>query len=512
MERSAQGVMGAVGASVASCQTTGGGSGGRRPNILFAIADDWSWPHASAYGTPEVHTPAFDRVASEGCLFNNAFTAAPQCSPNRAAMLTGRNIWQIEEAGTHGSVFPNKYESFVDHLESGGYHVGVTGKGWRPGSWERGGWTRNPAGPEYNERIDDNVPAKGFRNLDYAANFDDFLADREEEEPFFFWYGCNEPHRFYEAGTGLKAGKNPDKVDVPSFLPNTQVVREDFLDYFVEVEWFDTHLGRMLAKLEALGELDNTIVVVSSDNGMPFPRAKANVYEYGTHVPLAVRWPGHIEAGRNLDTLVSFIDLAPTFLDVAGLPTPEAMTGQSFLPTLTDDKPSSYRERDFVLTGRERHTHARFDNLGYPCRTIRTDEYLYIRNVAPDRYPSGDPDGYYDIDACPTKTHMIERRDSDPDLFAATFEKRPAEELFDIRTDADCMRNLIGDAAYSDVHGQLSARLTELLTEQGDPRALGYGDIFESYPRVSGTRPWLGGFAERGMYNPKYFPRVPGHE
>ncbi len=474
----------------------------KRPNILFAIADDWSWPHASAYGAPQIQTPNFDRVARAGLLCNYAYTAAPQCSPNRAATLTGRHIWQIEEAGTHASIFPDKFPVYTDLLEAAGYHVGFTQKGWAPGDYARGGWKRNPAGEEYSRRDLRKTPAKGIGNGDYAGNFEAFLEDRPEGAPFCFWYGCKEPHRGYEFGSGVAAGKDADKVTVPGFLPDDPVVRKDLADYFLEAEWFDTHLGRMLQKLEELGELDNTLIVVTGDNGMPFPRAKANIYEYGTHVPFAVCWPGRIPAGGTSDALVSFIDLAPTFLEAAGVPAPGSMTGRSQLSAWAG---SAGPARDYVMTGRERHTHARYDNLGYPARAIRTDDFLYIRNFKPERWPMGPPPACHDIDEGATKTLMRENEE-----YAALWEmavgKRPEDELYAVREDPACMRNLAGDPAHSETLAELRERLMALLTEQGDPRAHGRGDIFESYPRVSHMRPELGGFAERGEYNPKYAP------
>jgi N-sulfoglucosamine sulfohydrolase len=508
LRRSACGVLGAAGASLIATRHSSLGDVERtpkRPNILFAIADDWSWPYASVYGARAVQTPTFDRIAREGWLFSNAFTAAPQCSPNRAATLTGRNIWQLEEAGTHASIFPNKFVVFPDLLEKAGYHVGFTAKGWGPGDWRRGGWSHNPAGHEYSSLQRSSVPANGISKTDYAANFAAFLERRPDDVPFFFWFGAHEPHRRYEVGSGARAGKNRDDVTVPSFLPDDPIVRNDLLDYFLEVEWFDSQLGAMLARLESIGELENTLIVATSDNGMPFPRAKANLYEYGTHVPLAIRWPERVKAGTVSEALIGFIDFAPTFLEVAGVAPPAEMTGRSFLNLLTTSQSSAAEPpHDCVLTGRERHTHARYDNLGYPSRAIRTQEYLYIRNFKPDRWPAGDPDGYHDTDESPTKTFMIEKRDIYPELFEAAFGKRPAEELYDIRNDPGCMHNLAARDEYAAVRKELSEKLNRLLVAQKDPRALGTGDIFESYPRVSGMRPQLGGFAERGKYNPKY--------
>ena len=258
----------------------------QRPNILVAISDDQSYPHASAYGYEAISTPSFDRVARMGLLFQGAFTPAPGCSPMRAAFLTGRNIWQIEQAGTHASSFPRKYEVYQDRLEQAGYFVGYTGKGWGPGNWEDSGRERNPAGPSFSSKTL-SAPA-GIRKTDYAANFAEFLTQRPQDKPFSFWFGSGEPHRSFKKGIGRSNGLDPDKVRIPPFLPDTPEVRDDILDYCYEIQWFDSHLGRMLDLLADAGELKNTLVIVTSDNGMAFPRAKANVYEYGIHMPLAV--------------------------------------------------------------------------------------------------------------------------------------------------------------------------------------------------------------------------------
>jgi len=259
----------------------------KRPNILFAIADDAS--HFSAYGHRFVNTPGFDRVAREGVLFENAFTVNPKCAPSRACILTGMHTWQLEEACNHFGVFPSKFQVFPDLLEAAGYFVGFTGKGWAPGDYAAGGFERNPAGPEFSGRTLD-PPSSTISKKDYAGNFADFLSERPDDQPFCFWYGGHEPHRRYEEGEGIRNGKRIEDVEVPEYWPDTDVVRSDILDYAFETEWFDSQLNEMLELLEANGELDNTIVVVTSDNGMPFPRVKGQMYEDDFHLPLAVRW------------------------------------------------------------------------------------------------------------------------------------------------------------------------------------------------------------------------------
>lgn len=500
----------AGGAAIASApailKLTACGSKPKRPNILFGISDDQSFPHTSAAGDPVVKTPAFDRVAERGVLFTNAISGSPGCAPSRAAILTGRPHWQLEEAGTHASYFPKKLQVYPDLLAAAGYHVGLTGKGAGPANFEDSGWEHNPAGPGYQSRKLDSVP-EGISSNDYAGNFADFLKAKPTDKPFCFWYGGTEPHRVFKAGAGLDSGKRLHDVIVPPFLPDCDIVRSDILDYYFEVEHFDRQLGKMLDLLAEAGELDNTLVVATSDNGMAFPRAKATMYEYGIHLPLAVCWPAAFRGGRNVDDLISFTDFAPTFLEAAGIEVPDATIGKSFMDVLLSNKSGIVDTgRSRALSGRERHSHARFDNLGYPSRALRTHEYLYIRNFAPERWPAGDPEPFADIDNSPSKRYLLEHRNEPGvrDLFEATCGKQPAEQLCDIREDPGCLRNLADLPEHAAVKETLKKELEQTLTAQDDPRMLGRGDIWESYPRFNQMRPQLGGFVERGHYNPKY--------
>jgi len=469
-------------------------------NILFAISDDQCYPYASAYGTEIVKTPAFDKVAAKGVLFNQAFCAAPQCSPSRAAILTGRNIWQLEEAGVHGSNFPIEYTTYTDTLEKNGYHVGYTGKGWGPGNYKYSGRKQNPAGESWSKKSL-TPPAKGIKNTDYSENFKDFYKAKDKNQPFCFWYGASEPHRSYQYGVGKKLGKkDPAKVKVPLFLPDNKQTRNDILDYAYEIEWFDLHLGKIIDHLEKVGELENTLIIVTADNGMPFPRSKANLYEHGTHVPLAICWGSHFKKGHKVNTPVSLTQVAATVLEACDINLPDTILGKSLRPLL-----EGKQQDQAIFTGRERHTHARKNNHTYPCRAIRTENFLLIHNIKPDRWPAGAPDhegGYYDIDGSPSKTEVLKNKASV--AFNLSVGKRPEFELFDIQKDPHAVHNVADHPEYKSTFNQLKKKLTEKLLKDKDPRSFGKGDIFESYPRYSKMRPQLGGFAEQGKYNPKY--------
>lgn len=484
---------------MAAALSSSGLAASHRPNILLAISDDQSFPHASAYGAAFVKTPAFDRVAAAGVLFHNAFVASPGCSPSRAALLTGRHPWQIEHAGTHASSFSKNYPVYPDLLEAAGYFVGYTGKGWGPGNHRAGGRTRNPAGPDFNSRKAS--AEEGISANDYAANFSDFLAQRPKGSPFCFWFGAHEPHRVFKPGIGVEHGGRLETVGVPPFLPDTGTVRQDLLDYGYEIQWFDRHLARMLDELDQAGLLENTIVVVTSDNGMSFPRAKANAYEYGIHVPLAIAWPDRVPGHRETGALFSLIDLAPTFLAAAEVspPADPAMTGVNWLPYLCGIAEAP--PRDFVLAGRERHSSARYQNRTYPQRALRTPEHLLIWNLKPDRWPAGDPQkfendgtlgpmhgGYHDIDACPTLDELIRERESAAiaAFFHVAVDKRPEFELFDILSDPGCLQNVAESNAVQ--REALTAELMRRLKATGDTRLGPDPEVWETYPRYSPIR------------------------
>ena len=472
----------------------------RPPNILFCISDDQSYANTGANGDPVVQTPAFDRVAREGLRFTHAFCDAPTCGPSRSAILTGQHIWRLEEAGNIHSTLPAKFTTYTELLAEAGYVVGFTGKGWSPGRLEPGGRTMNPAGVSFQKRKA-KPPFKSMSNTDYAGNFQDFLEQVSDDQPFCFWLGTSEPHRAYELGAGKRTGKDPDQVIVPPIFPDNDIVRNDILDYLVEIETFDQHVARAIAILESTGQLDNTIVVITSDHGMPFPRAKASLYDAGSRVPLAIRWPrGICNPGRDVNAFVNLSDLAPTFLEAAGLTPPDMMTAQSLMEIFFSGDDPVGRPAAFIAM--ERHDGCRKGGKGYPCRAIRTEGYLYIHNFEPTRWPSGSPDAsvcarsipYGEIDTSPTKTFMMEHRNEHgvADLAELAFGMRPAEELYDLKSDPHQMVNLAGSTAMTEAQASLRRRLFDHLKKTGDPRIVGGTvdwDYYPYYGKIS-TKGW----------------------
>lgn len=462
-----------------------------KPNILFCIADDATWKHMSAYGCDWVQTPAFDNIAKSGILFTNAYTPNAKCAPSRACILTGRNSWQLEEAANHLPYFPKKFKTYAEALNEVGYKVGYTGKGWAPGTaLTEDGKKRELIVMEYNQ-IKKQVPTKAISTKDYVANFKSFLDERNSDEPFCFWYGGHEPHRKYEFGSGIRLGnKKLAQIDsVFSYWPDNDSIRTDMLDYAFELEYFDRQLGEMMKILEERGELDNTLIVVTSDNGMPFPRIKGQKYEHSNHLPLAAMWKnGIINPGRKVDDLISFIDLAATFVDVAGYSGEQLdmdIQGKS-LQDIFQSKNSGQvtKDRNFLLIGKERHDVGRPKNQGYPVRGIVKDGFMYLHNFKTNRWPAGNPEtGYTNTDGSPTKSYILNmrRQNVDTTYWHLNFGKRKMEELYHIEKDEDCVNNLADSPEYAKIKAELEQQMEAELKKQNDPRMFGKGDIFDSY-------------------------------
>ncbi|MGI9244898.1 MAG: sulfatase family protein [Verrucomicrobiales bacterium] len=432
------------------------------PNIVFFMADDWSWPHAGICGDRTVKTPNFDRVAREGILFNHAFVSTPSCTPSRLSILTGQHVWRLREGDSLGGSLREEFDVYTDMLKAAGYRVGRYGKGVWPSKHT-------------------------FRKRDSFgerfASFDSFLETRQPGEPICFWYGGRDPHRPYELGVGVKSGIEPGSIEVPACLPDNETVRSDLADYYWCVQRFDREVGKVLGRLEEIGELDRTLVVISGDNGMPFPRCKATLYDLGTRVPLAVRWGNKLRGGHVVDDFVTLCDFAPTFLEAAGLDTGADMTGRSLMPVLLSGISGQVDpSRNHVLTGMERHVYRN------PSRALRTADFLYIRNFAPAKWKTGEVDGKnptydfssepwptgpgafsFNIDPSPSKQVMRHERGTAE--AERTFATRPREELYDLRSDPDQLRNVAGDPEYQGSLERSREQLEAGLKSSRDPRS-----------------------------------------
>ena len=506
-----------------------------RPNVLFCFADDWG-RYASAYAKHEttpspnqvVKTPNIDAVANRGVLFRNAFVNAPSCTPCRSALLSGRYFFNTGRGAIlNGAVWDEKIPSFPLLLQDSGYQIGKVGKVWSPGTpadAPYGGqkFAFQKSGMAYSDFSENATSAvTGGKTVDQAkqqlldqakGNFATFLKDRDPKKPFCFWFGPTNVHRKWIKGSGKALwGIDPDslKGKLPKHLPDVPEVREDFADYLGEAQAYDACVGALIQQLKDVGELDRTLVVISGDHGAPgFPGGKCNLYDFGVGVSLMAAGPG-VPGGRVVDDFVNLMDLTPTFLDVGGVKHPPGLNGKSIWPVLTSEKAGQVDpDRTWVVTGRERHVaDAREGSKPYPQRALRTKEFLYVRNFEPDRYPMGDPKGvtadkaptanalendtyaaFADMDASPTKAWLVANRSDEKWKwhYDYAFAKRPAEELFDLKSDPQQLKNVAADPAFATARKQMGERLTKILTDAGDPRLVEADCRFEKAPFTDG--------------------------
>jgi N-sulfoglucosamine sulfohydrolase len=502
-----------------------------RPNILFLFADDWG-RYASILAEVEgaggindvVRTPNFDRIARKGVLFRNAHVNAPSCTPCRSALLSGQYFWRTGRGAIlRGAVWDDAIPSYPLLLREAGYHIGKTYKVWGPGTpsdapygrqqhaYQKAGGRFNQFSQNVTKMLEEGRELQAAKEALYdevRGNFRDFLAAREDRKPFCYWFGPTNVHRSWVKGSGKKLwGMDPDalKGRMPPFLPDVPEVREDLVDYFGEIAAWDQAIGLLIDEVERAGELDNTLIVISGDHGAPgFPHGKCNLYGFGTGVCLSVTGPG-VRGGRVVEDFVNLTDLAPTFLEAAGLLVPAVMTGRSLWPVLKSDKQGLIDpQRTWVVTGRERHVEsARADFTPYPQRALRTADHVLIINFRPDRWPLGDPYGldgpnpptaaeitettrvtHPDEDAGPTKAWLVGVRHS-PEWqkhYQWVYGKRPKYELYDLRLDPHETRNVADDPAYAAVKADMEKRLLAELSRTGDPRLIDDGRFFETPP------------------------------
>ncbi|MEM1224715.1 MAG: sulfatase [Planctomycetota bacterium] len=507
-------------------------------NIVLAFADDLG-RYASVYADPTdpspndvINTPVFDAIAAEGTLFENAFVSVPSCTPSRAALLTGRHFFRN---GSHAQLHHPWYSQQMDPwdgvrgmglaLADAGYHIGWSYK-MHLSEDRMGGKKRNyvRAGSRFNgfssnvDSADDTAVAKAELLDEVRQNFRAFLDDRGDEQPFFYWFNPTNTHRPWRQGSGQRLwGLSPDRLrgKMPIFLPDNEVIREDFADYLGEAMAFDAAVGVLIDQLKQSGQWDKTLLVISGDHGAPgFPRGKCNLYDFGTRVPLVMRLPGRIAKGRRIQAPVSLIDLAPTFLALADVDAREAMDGQDLSVAMSPGESTpEMMVRGSVIMGRENHVdEARPGGLPYPMRAIRTRDFLYVINFAPDRWPVAQPplaaplqtmvqppsgkvrgkrstdQRRMDLDFGPTRDFFVryEGDDSIAEMWSLGFARRPAEELYDIRRDPDQVKNLAGQPGYADTQAELRAELMATLRGGRDPRVMGDGDAFDLPPYTRG--------------------------
>lgn len=429
------------------------------PNIVLLMSDDQSIPDLGAYGNPTIHTPRLDAFAEASMRFNRAYVTSSSCSPSRGSLLTGRSPHATGSSRLHIWTLP-EITHVLGLLKARGYHLGA-----------------------YRKLHQDNYKDAFDFYGDEEVSLDTFFDQRPDDRPFFLWFGANEPHRPYEPGR-FDPPHDPKDVVVPDFLPDTPDVRQDLAWYYDQMAVFDADCGTILDLIDQHNLADNTMVVVTADNGMAFPRAKATCYEAGLKVPLLIRWPGQIEEGAVTDELVSFVDLAATWLDAAGLSLPEDLEGQSLLPLLTG---AEYDSRDYVFAERNWH-----DNW-LPARAVIGERFKLIQNyrLSTGYIPSLDIQqslSYRSI----TKLHQENGLPEPLDWYAKT--SQPQQELYDLQDDSGEWTNRADDPQLQDARNQLERALSDWMNRTHDflpPPLDAYGAWTDVYDDVNPLNGWL---------------------
>ena len=501
----------------------------KKANILFFYADDWG-RIASIYRDNRlgqlndvIKTPTLDKVAETGVLFTNAYFPAPQCTPCRASIATGCYFWETgktaflnQRDGFDGYDAGNELTGFGESLKNQGYFIGSSGKTMEnrwlkaehiPG--EKGNYRYSLS--IYEETSCETREAKRQELVNGYRETIRNLLNKANGKPYYYVYGAINTHRPWIKGSGKELwGINAEalKGKLPDYLADVPDVREDMADYFGEILALDLMLQIFMEELDKARELENTVIIVTGDNGPPgFTRGKTNLYDFGTSAPLMVCGPMVKNPGRVVTDFVNLMDLAPTFIDIAGGEVLGQMDGKSIYPLLISEKEGRIdAERNFVVFGRERHFYnARPGNLSYPSRAIRTDEFTYIINTHPERWPQGNPyqadntddpvqlyelgadydklEVFRDIDSSPTKSWVMSMRDSKQNnkYWEWTFGMRPEEELY-ANSDVYQIINLADNPDYQKVKKQLAKKLYKIRKQTNDPRLK---DAFDKAPWTS---------------------------
>ena len=360
-------------------------SAAEKPNVLFLLSDDHSYPYLSCYGDANVRTPVLDKLAGEGIKFRRFFTSAPQCVPSRAAYLSGRSP-VAARITRFSSPLPRDVVTFPEVLKKeAGYYVGVVGRSYHldgsgKGDEGLGKFLADGGYKTFPERFD---VVQGGSDKEAVEQSAAFLEGRPKDKPFCLWVNFSDPHHAWTAPVSYRP--DPASLKLPAHVPDLPAVREQYADYCAEVNRVDETVGKVLALLDRLGLAKDTLVVFAGDNGQALPHGKGSLYDPGCNVPFVVRWPGVVAPGGDSSALLSGEDLAPTVLAAVGLKPAAGMTGVSFLPIL---KGAAAKTRDYVFTERGPHGSAPvqvgMSNSGYDLsRAVRSGRYKAIYNCTP---------------------------------------------------------------------------------------------------------------------------------
>jgi len=437
------------------------------PNILLILSDDHSVPHVGCYGNSDIKTPNLDRFASEGMRFDRSYVMSPQCAPSRSSIMTGRSPVAIQMT-RFSAPLPMDVRTYPEILRANGYFTGVAGRTYHM----NGEASRSDP---LVQGIYDKLNLRSFpERLDYVRTgsmqtgieqFSEFLDLKPRNKPFFMQLGSNDPHRRFGPGMAREP-HDPETLKLPSHFPDTPLVREDFGYYYDKISRFDDDFGTVMQLLEDRGLAQDTLVVFMGDNGAALLRGKGTLYEFGINVPMIMRWPGKIKPGRTSSELVSGEDLAPTFLEAAGVAVPDEMTGKSFLKHLRGEQ---YSGRKHVFAERGAHhiylpIHSAAFDLSR-CVVGRRHKLIYnaLWQIPYEPVDFASSNFWKDLrerNAAGTLSPELSRM-----YFSPT---RPIYELYDLENDPGESDNLAGRDEVTAIEQELRAALIEWMVVERD--------------------------------------------
>jgi N-sulfoglucosamine sulfohydrolase len=444
-----------------------------RPNILLIVTDDHGLDAAGCYGNPVIQTPHLDQLASEGIRFNHAFGTTASCSPSRSVLLTGlhnhiNGMYGLQHDYHHFQSFDN-IKSLPVLLSQSSYRTARIGKfHLAPESVYK--FETVLSGGAAND-----MSSIGRSPVEMAQLCEPFIRENSDR-PFFLYMGMDDPHRGlpfdispqpnafgnrFEGYPGVKEVKyRPEEVQVPSFLPDTLDCRAELAEYYQSTSRADQGIGKIVKILKNFGKYDNTVIIYLSDNGIAFPGAKTTLYDAGIHLPLIIRTPWQKKRGITNNAMVSWTDITPTILDIAGAYTNENnFHGCSFRPVLYDENPFGWDE---VYAAHTFHQITMY----YPMRAIRTRKYKFIWNLEHQlEFPLA-----RDLKLSATWQGIL--RDK-VEFYGKRSLKRflnhPEYELYDILNDPDEIDNLANNKKYKEVLESLKVKLEEFMENISDP-------------------------------------------
>jgi len=422
-----------------------------RPNLVFMIADDCTYLDMEVYGG-QAKTPNLNRLATEGLQFSRCFQTAPMCSPTRHNIYTG--IYPVKSGAwpNHTCVYPGT-KSIAHYLQDADYRVALSGKTHIS--------PRESFPFEYDGEFKSADP---FKANPYPTIGKLITESKAADTPFCIFACSNEPHSPYNKGNA--AAYPPDSLVLPPSWVDTPKTRIQYSKYLAEITFYDAQCGALLKMLDKHGVADNTLVMAVSEQGSAFPFAKWTCFELGLTSGLIARWPGKVKPASGTGALVEYCDVAPTFLDAAGLPIPTTMDGKSFLPVLLGQQ-AEHKTYTFGL-----HTTRGIINGSetFGIRSCGTKTHRYIRNLHPDvkftnavTRVGGDRADYWT-----SWEKMAQTGDKHAQAMTRKYQHRAAEELYDVVNDPHCLQNLIDDPKYATLHAELAAQLDRWMTSQGD--------------------------------------------